>query len=766
MADFKKIFEDLASGRPMKKPVSSNLLKQRAKENEKALKSGFMKMPDYVKKKFNEEEKKDYNPDKEHTMNPTSHVKKEGDKFCVYNMKGKKVASFDTKDKADAYAKKNHDELMKEAKEMCSCDCDCGKAICESCGKPKMPKDVKEAYGIKTGSKQEADKLNDKAHAALGLKKKSDTGLVKVKGGFERKRTYTKESTRDNYNPVVSDKRTKAKLKKAGLPPESPKVMEAKKPIVDLDKAGIKDRLKTVKIKYNKPIGVKVSDIGPGGKEYVRKNTMNEGIIDRDPKSNSFNRTKAKKTKVKLGTKSGKPVYGTTTTPQGFPGLREQQMQIATNLDFNEGLTNLVSRGLDKVRSSIKDAENRTGYKVDPAKRKIANPVSGENIRKRLESQKKRLRTEAHINEDARYDPTPGGMEWGTDKGDNYYRSLTPGQSPKNRKAPLKPLPIKARKPEDEKAAIKEVAPPSAKAERMVKHIKKAYGKDGKLTDREKSIAYATAWKHHNKESVEEEISPAEKSKHDYPINNEKETFDKGDKGHFLTGKDGDWYIEQADIDFLDKEAENYTFDQAVDDGLYDEEELTMDDFDNTPGFDNEIEITEALSVQGRLKRRFNARRNKQKLRVARGIALRRGSTPDRLKRRATRGARLMVYKRLLRGRDRSSLPPAEKARLERMIKRFAPLVSRISVKLLPQMRRNEIKRLTGRGKKRPTSSKKYRAAKPVRSASSRKAKKFKVKAGGYKAPKAKKPKSRIKSGGPTLKKASKAYKAFSYSVG
>ena len=34
----------------------------------------------------------------------------------------------------------------------------------------------------------------------------------------------------------------------------------------------------------------------------------------------------------------------------------------------------------------------------------------------------------------------------------------------------------------------------------MVKHIKKAYSKDGKLTKREKSIAYATAWKDHNEE--------------------------------------------------------------------------------------------------------------------------------------------------------------------------------------------------------------------------------------------------------------------------
>ena len=46
---------------------------------------------------------------------------------------------------------------------------------------------------------------------------------------------------------------------------------------------------------------------------------------------------------------------------------------------------------------------------------------------------------------------------------------------------------------------IKEKAPEGAKYERMIKHIKKGYKKDGKLTDDEKSIAYATAWKHKNK---------------------------------------------------------------------------------------------------------------------------------------------------------------------------------------------------------------------------------------------------------------------------
>lgn len=50
---------------------------------------------------------------------------------------------------------------------------------------------------------------------------------------------------------------------------------------------------------------------------------------------------------------------------------------------------------------------------------------------------------------------------------------------------------------------VDEVAPPTAKGERMVKHIKKGYEKGGELTDKEKSIAYATAWKQHNKDKNE-----------------------------------------------------------------------------------------------------------------------------------------------------------------------------------------------------------------------------------------------------------------------
>ena len=52
-------------------------------------------------------------------------------------------------------------------------------------------------------------------------------------------------------------------------------------------------------------------------------------------------------------------------------------------------------------------------------------------------------------------------------------------------------------------APMSEKAPPGAKYERMVKHIKQGYAKDGKLTPQEKSIAYATAWKKKNAEMDE-----------------------------------------------------------------------------------------------------------------------------------------------------------------------------------------------------------------------------------------------------------------------
>ena len=55
-----------------------------------------------------------------------------------------------------------------------------------------------------------------------------------------------------------------------------------------------------------------------------------------------------------------------------------------------------------------------------------------------------------------------------------------------------------------------EKAPPGAKAERMVKGIKKSLSKDGHVSDKDKAIAYATTWKAHNQGKVEEESTNKE----------------------------------------------------------------------------------------------------------------------------------------------------------------------------------------------------------------------------------------------------------------
>lgn len=63
-----------------------------------------------------------------------------------------------------------------------------------------------------------------------------------------------------------------------------------------------------------------------------------------------------------------------------------------------------------------------------------------------------------------------------------------------------------------EEVDLLEKAPPGAKFERMVKHVKKGYAKDG-LTDRERAIAYATAWKEYNKKKTQNEEYLLEKAR-------------------------------------------------------------------------------------------------------------------------------------------------------------------------------------------------------------------------------------------------------------
>jgi len=212
---------------------------------------------------------------------------------------------------------------------------------------------------------------------------------------------------------------------------------------------------------------------------------------------------------------------------------------------------------------------------------------------------------------------------------------------------------------------------------------------------------------------------------------------------------DNDWtaIFTEPEIEELEREVDELTFDGMVGLGMYEPDELEdFEDLDQDVDWHDEVQITEVLSIQGRMKRRFAARRNRQKLKVARMRASRRAADPARLKKRATRGARNMLKNRIARGRDLGSLPPAEKARIEGMVMRFSGLVSRIAQRMIPIVRRNEMKRLKSGSRQKSQKAKKYNPSRAKFQASKQKGKKFKASKKTFAKPKlASKPKAATK---------------------
>ena len=118
---------------------------------------------------------------------------------------------------------------------------------------------------------------------------------------------------------------------------------------------------------------------------------------------------------------------------------------------------------------------------------------------------------------------------------------------------------------------------------------------------------------------------------------------------------------------------------------LYPEEDLIEEETE---------QLDEKISAQSRLKRRQVFSRGKTKRNTAKGIKLRRASTPDVLQKRAQMAARRSIYQRLLRGRDKSSLSASEKDRVEQQVKSMKNIQASIATRMVPKMRSIEQKRL------------------------------------------------------------------------
>ena len=163
----------------------------------------------------NNVQNEDYDPKKDHDMNPTSHVKKEKDgKFCVYNVKGEKVKQFDTKPEADAYAKKNHDALMKEAMDPVD------KKELKGKHKDRKDKDIDN-----DGDVDSSDKYLHKRRKAISKSMKKGKEVVNTKpelkdNSKETEMSEKQESRRPIFNRIMEKAGNRADHVKGATDPE------------------------------------------------------------------------------------------------------------------------------------------------------------------------------------------------------------------------------------------------------------------------------------------------------------------------------------------------------------------------------------------------------------------------------------------------------------------------------------------------------------------------------------------------------------------
>lgn len=113
-----------------------------------------------------------------------------------------------------------------------------------------------------------------------------------------------------------------------------------------------------------------------------------------------------------------------------------------------------------------------------------------------------------------------------------------------------------------------------------------------------------------------------------------------------------------------------------------------------------ETEVDEALSVQARLQKGRDIRRNKAKLSLGRARAARRFASMDVLERRARKAARKVFYNRITKNVPKDELSPQRKAEIEKRLESpaFQNRIKRLATKMLKDVRKKEMERKRGQG--------------------------------------------------------------------
>lgn len=98
--------------------------------------------------------------------------------------------------------------------------------------------------------------------------------------------------------------------------------------------------------------------------------------------------------------------------------------------------------------------------------------------------------------------------------------------------------------------------------------------------------------------------------------------------------------------------------------------------------------ITEALSMDARLKAKADMKRRAAILAKKRALSVRKTASKSTIERRATKAAHnLIMQKRILHGRDKSMMSPSEKANIEKKMQAFEPAVQKLAKKMFTKVK-------------------------------------------------------------------------------
>ena len=113
-----------------------------------------------------------------------------------------------------------------------------------------------------------------------------------------------------------------------------------------------------------------------------------------------------------------------------------------------------------------------------------------------------------------------------------------------------------------------------------------------------------------------------------------------------------------------------------------------------------DTQVDEVLSTQQRMAKARKMRILAPRIALGRKRAMKRAATPERLKNRAKKQARMTLFKKLSKGQSKSDMSMARRAEIEKRLSKMGNRINRLAIKLLPTAREMDRERRGSKAKK------------------------------------------------------------------